>query len=279
MMNRYSKHVLYGVCLSAVLVFCADAALAQRKKAPSGIPGRILKTNRTSVQGYIRWKPASRIYEVTTQDRKVFTIPAREVVDVITKEPKELRAAKQQIQRGGNPARAIGALEAIGKKYRNMGWDVVANRWIAEARYKNGQKEEALKILRKVKASNRDAMREGGFAKLYCKVLIETGNTAELNSVLTQIVRSGDRSALPLAQILRGDLEMKAGNYKIALLDGYLRTVILFRDAKEERPEALYKAAKCFTELGEMSNAQRMKKMLMAEFPRHEYSKKLQSGT
>ena len=277
-MKRYSKYLLYGICLSAVLFFCAATAQAQRR--PSGIPGRIIKKGNASLQGYLRWKPASRVYEVSMKGGKVFQVSLRDVVQVITAEPKALRVAAAKIQNGSSITSAIASLEVIAKKYQMMGgWDVVANRWIAQGRYANGQKDEALKILRKVKSSNRDAMRDGGFAKLYCKVLLETGNTAELSSVLNQIIRSGDRGALPLAQILRGDIEMKAGNYKIALLDGYLRTVILFRDAKEERPEALYKAAKCFTELGEMSNAEKMKKMLMAEFPRSKYTEKLKSGT
>jgi TolA-binding protein len=71
---------------------------------------------------------------------------------------------------------------------------------------------------------------------------------------------------------------MKQGNYKDALLDGYLRTVVLFGDIKPTQPEALYKAAQCFDQLGQGPYAERMRKKLLADFPQDPYAQRVQSG-
>jgi len=82
-----------------------------------------------------------------------------------------------------------------------------------------------------------------------------------------------------MAQIKRGDIERKKENLKEALVDGYLRTIVLFKQVKEVQPEALYKAAKCFEELGEHSYAEKMRKTLLEKYPLDPYTGKIKAGT
>ena len=71
---------------------------------------------------------------------------------------------------------------------------------------------------------------------------------------------------------------MQRKQYKDALVEGYLRTIVLFQDVREVQPEALYQAARCFEELGESGNAEKMRKKLLADYPDSSYSKQLNAG-
>ena len=84
--------------------------------------------------------------------------------------------------------------------------------------------------------------------------------TAKAKKVIQEVIASGDRLTAAIAQIKRGDLDKKKGDMKIALVDGYLRTVILYADVKEVQPEALYNTVKCFEQLQQSSYADKFRK-------------------
>ena len=91
-------------------------------------------------------------------------------------------------------------------------------------------------------------------------------------------VEQGDRPTQAAAQVLRGAMDKQRKEYRTALVDGYLRAIVLFQDVREVQPEALAGAATCFEELGESANAEKMRKKLLAEFPDSSYSKLISSG-
>jgi tetratricopeptide (TPR) repeat protein len=158
-----------------------------------------------------------------------------------------------------------------------MGPDLKAARWLAEAYLKQGKAADAVRMCEKVIESNPDAV-SGELASVYWDALIGAEQFAKLKKALGDAVAKGNRQVAAVAQIKRGDLEKKQGRNKEALIDGYLRTVVLFQDVKEVQPEALFKAAKCFEELGQMSHADKMRKKLLAEFPADPYSQQLKTG-
>ena len=69
------------------------------------------------------------------------------------------------------------------------------------------------------------------------------------------------------------------GDLQTALIDGYLRTIVLFEQVKDVQPEALYKAVKCFEDLGQAAHADKMRKKLLAEYPQTAYAKWIQAGS
>ena len=78
--------------------------------------------------------------------------------------------------------------------------------------------------------------------------------------------------------IARGDLILAGGNTKEiiekALRDGYLRVVTLYRNERAAQPEALFKAAKCFEDLGQTQRADHFRSRLKDEFGSSEWAKK-----
>ena len=69
-------------------------------------------------------------------------------------------------------------------------------------------------------------------------------------------------------------MDMRQGEYEKALIGGYLRIVILFREVYSVQAEALYKAAQCFEKLGEHANAEKMLEKLVSEYPNSYYNNK-----
>ena len=103
---------------------------------------------------------------------------------------------------------------------------------------------------------------------------MKSGQTGKLEMMLTKTIETGSRNAAAVAQVKRADIARQNGNNIDALVNGYLRTVILYREVKEVQPEALYKAMLAFKEMGHNSRAQKMKKKLLAEYPQSRYSHK-----
>ena len=115
---------------------------------------------------------------------------------------------------------------------------------------------------------------------MYWEALVQTEQFTRLEKALTEVIeKSQDRELVAIAQIKRGDMEKKKGDPKKALVDGYLRTVVFFQAVKEVQPEALYKAMKCFEELGQQSYAEKMRNRLLAEYPESSYSQMVKSGS
>jgi hypothetical protein len=100
-----------------------------------------------------------------------------------------------------------------------------------------------------------------------------TKQSSELEKQLNAAISSGSKEACAVAYMIRGDMMKDKGDPKMALVDGYLRTVLLFENVKEIQPEALFKTAKCFEAMKQPAQADRWRKKLMAEYPQSSYIK------
>ena len=118
----------------------------------------------------------------------------------------------------------------------------------------------------------------GELVRVYWDVLLDTEKYSTLRNELKWGIEQGPRPVAAVAQMMRGEIDMRKEQYRDALVDGFLRTIILFGDVASVQPEALYKAARCFEELGESSYAGKMRKKLLADHPGSTYSKQLMSG-
>lgn len=231
----------------------------------------LTKHNGQRIRGATRWKGSQKVYVVMTKRQVVMQVPGRDVREAKpVRPPKGLQAAIKNV-RSGSPARAITPLKTIMRTYKMLYYDSVAAEWLAKAYYKNNQADEAIRAVDNLMSGG--GKMSGELMKFYCDALRKAKKYDKLQLMLTKMIETGSRSAAAVAQIKRGDIDMDKGDVNTALVDGYLRTIILFRDIKEAQPEALYKAMKAFKAKGQHSHAEKMRKKLLAEHPKSSYSR------
>jgi tetratricopeptide (TPR) repeat protein len=254
------------------------AAVLGAPRVQAQVEGTIIKkADKREVVGSIVWKSRQRVYEITAKNVTT-TLGLDEVARVkIKAPPPELAAAIQQV-RGGKPALAIPALKDIFDKYEMLEYDIVAGRSLADAYVKNGQPKDALAVCDKLARENPDIFSDPGLAGPYTEALLALDQVGKLKEVLSNIITKGSRESAAVALIRRGDLEKKRGNFKEALIDGYLRTIVLYEDVKGAQPEALYNASLCFDQLSQGPYAERMRRKLQQTYPQDPYAKKVAAG-
>lgn len=266
--------------ISQIRLFCAILLCCMPASALfAQITGNIIqKGTGQTLSGQIRYQPASRQYVVTAQGRSL-TVPLDQVARVEVPRPGNLDSALQAVAAGRYSA-AIPTLEQIRRDYLMLQWDVVATRALAEA-YLRGMNdaERAIRMCEEIIRDNPQAQFSGELANIYWEALLAAGREARLRSILTQAIQSGSRELAAIAQIKRGDIDRQNGDYRTALIDGYLRTVLLFRQISHVQPEALYRAAECFTELGMTTHAERMRQDLLQNFPQSSWAQRLRAGS
>jgi TolA-binding protein len=272
-MNTIHGRKLIGCMMSIMIValFCSKAALADVK-------GTITTKTGKKLPGLIHWQASAKVYTIGMGGTTEMTVPLDQVADINVEKPAALDGAISKVQ-GGQYAAAVSTLEQIARDYAMLQYDVIGTRWLAEAYLKMGDPSKAAAVCDKLLRDNPNAIVSGDLAYNFWEALLKTKQYSKLEQALTASIQKGPREVAAVAQLKRGDMEKEKGNIKEALLDGYLRTVCLFQAVKSVQPEALYKAAKCFEELNQIANAEKMRKRLLTEFPQDPYSEKLKAGT
>jgi len=244
------------------------------------VDGRIkIKGSDKAVSGKIRWSSAEKAYEVVRQDTGRSTrVPLRNVKRLSVSKPSGLEAAVKKVRNRSYEGPHIEELRRIVSVYQMLEHDMKAGAYLAEAQLATGNTRQAAATCRKVKENRSTLELSGEFVRVYWRTLLEEQNYAALQQEIKETIEKGSRPAAAVAQLMRGDMDMRKGMYENALVDGYLRTVILFNDVPAVQPEALYKASQCFDELGDAANAEKMRKKLLAAYPDSNYSKTIQTG-
>lgn len=237
-------------------------------------PARILMKNGGQTDGNVRYLAARRSFEIS-DGRVTRTVPASDVDRIIlARQPEGLQQAVAAVNRGDYQS-PINTLQKIVDSYTMLGPDIIASQALALAYLRTSRTKEALKLCEDLQKTNPDALKSGGFAKVYWDALLAEGRTSTLRTSLRTAIETGNRDVAAAAQVVRGDLEMQANNPRNALLDGYLRTILLFQDIAEIQPEALYKAIKAHEALNEVSYAERWRKRLLANYATSEFAAKI----
>jgi TolA-binding protein len=266
-----SAAVPYALALLFATLFGAASSLA-------GVQGTlIMKADGRRVSGELRWKGSQRAYTVTSKQVET-SVGIDQVEDVeIPAPPVGLDAAAKQVQEGRFGA-AIPVLKQIVSDYRMLKYDAVACTWLANAYTGNKQPKEAIAAIEDLTRDNPELLGDGGIAGAYLDALIADQQDAKTETVLGKIIELGSRDGAATALNKRGEMKMRRNSYKDALIDGYLRTIVLFEDVKQAQPEALYKASKCFDQLGQAPYAEKMRKKLMQEYPQSRQAELAKSG-
>lgn len=255
---------------------CALIALLIASQWSVAVQGTIVTTARARISGDIRWLGASRAYEVSKNNIGQ-QVALTQVARLIVPKPAGLDNAAKMVA-SGKYAPAVPALKSIIEKYQMLEWDIPASRWLAEAYLNLGKVSEAEDMCNVVFRQNPAAKTSGELAGVYWDVLLKAGKQAKLDMVLKDAIKDGGREVAAVAQVKRADMNKAKGKVKDALIDGYLRTAILFRDVKSIQPEALFKASQCLQQLGQASQAEKMRKRLAEQYPTSKYAAKLRAG-
>lgn len=240
-------------------------------------PARLtMKGTGGQTQGIVRYLASSRSFEIKTANGITQTVKASDVAKVeLAQQPAGLQKALNDVN-SGNYQAAIPVLKEIAGSYVMLGPDVIASQALALAYLRTNRTKEALKICEDLQKMNPSALNSGSFAKVYWEALLAENRTATLRTSLRTAIETGSREVAAAAQVVRGDLEMQANNPREALLDGYLRTILLFQDVAFIQPEALFKAIKAHEALNEVQYAERWRKRLLANYGTSEFAGRLQ---
>ncbi len=245
---------------SLIMMFAAASAIAA-VAAPAGISGSITTESGDTTKGQIRWSARDKAY-VITKGGVELQVKATDVAEIDIAKPAGWDQIVAQVEKGQGAA-AVAPLSKIVKEYAHLEWDRAAARYLTEAYLAAGNAEKALAAAKEVIDGEKSAAYKGELAPAYWDALLALNRTSTLEEVLGKAAASGDRYSSGMALVKRGDLIFKAGGEssdaaKKALTDGYLRAALLYTDAavaSKVRPEALYKAAKCFEKLGQSGRA------------------------
>jgi TolA-binding protein len=271
-MNKMNKRRANGRWLGCLL------ALAALGVVPTfaGVQGTIITKDGREIPGELRYRGTVKQYEITDKGA-MKSIPLDKVQEVRVTPPPQLAEAIGKVK-AKRAAEAIPALVKIMDDYQMMGLDVTAAAWLARAYLNSNQPKQAAEVVQKMMRENPQAAQSDDFVNVCADALSAAEKDAELSAMLGEIIKHGSRSAAAWAQIKRGDIEVKKGNFKDALIDGYLRTVVLYGDIKQAQPEAIFDAAQCFDHLGQGPYAEKMRKRLIEDYPQSSFIEKLKSG-
>jgi TolA-binding protein len=247
------------------IVFVGLAALASDIMAAAAVQGTLYTKDGGQKSGSIRWSARNKSYVITQSQANGSTmdmeVEAKNVDRLEITPPQGMAQAIKAVE-SGNGAGQVKFLEKVVEDYAHLQWDQTAGSYLAKAYLDANNAAKALDTCKKIIAVDKAAGYSGDLAPTYWQALIKNNQSSTLDQMLAKAASSGDRFASGSALIARGDSiiakdDTPAGAKK-ALVDGYLRVVLLYNDEEvgsRIRPEALYKAAQCFEKLGQTARA------------------------
>jgi hypothetical protein len=249
----------------------------------------VLVTDTKEYRGLLGWKSAKKAYTVkihtgpgTGPAEVELEVPFASVKSLAVVEPPDLRPAVQLVK-DNKPQAAIAVLDKVAQEYAMLQWDLPATRWLADAYLRDNKPEQAVRACERLIDKRPEAATSGELVPWYWQALLAAGRNNKLEDLVTVAAKSGVPAGQARANVLRGEILRKQTRTKNALLDGYLRTIVLFKEwrdptVREARAEALFKAAECFDDLGMIAPATRMRTLCMSEHADSEWARRLKAG-
>ena len=223
-----------------------------------------ISTEAETFAGDIKWRARDKKY-VVEKGKITKEFKLDDVTDLDIAKPDGYDKAVKAVN-DGQSASAIPTLSKIVSDYRMLKWDKPAGRYLALAHLASGNAQKAYEACQPIISEDKSAAYVGDLAAAYWQALLKLGKTEQLEGLLKKAASSGDRASSAAALVMRGDIIVAASNdkpeeLKNALRDGYLRVVLMYRDADcaRERGEACMKAAQCFDKLGQSSRAEKLR--------------------
>lgn len=181
----------------------------------------------------------------------VFSYPARDVEYVQPPRPADVNSS--------DPQKLVKVME----DYKRMWWDVVAFRKLFPIYVQNKQTDKALALFEDMQSTLGDDI-PPDMQKQYWLALRLSGKNDQLTKELAKAIAGDNRDAAAAAYLVQGDSFVARNDHKGALVDGYLRVIVLYEDVEDCRQEALEKTIRSLDALGD-ARAERFRKILKRE--------------
>jgi len=189
------------------------------------------------------------------------------------------------MEEGKNEAARGEFAKLVEKGHFGAPWALQGKLLLAQLSSREGKHAEALalcdEVLRAAEADTAAKKRSDllGEARLRrAEVLIAAGQHAKAREMFMQIAAETDERNVKIkarAYNAIGDCFLGENRTREALL-AYLRVRVLYFEAKDELPRALYGAARCFTALKEPERARELVTLLQKEYPNSLWTVKAQ---
>jgi len=207
--------------------------------------GKISQKIKTSAYKYA-WVPLQQAPEVSNMYR---AYKARKYTDVVV---------------AFNPAY---------KKYRHLGWECFSILMVAKALNNLGKTPAAISKLELIKGKPDNPTESKYYfqaKRLLAELYVKNANLDKAKNALKDLSQSKDDAIVAFANNIRGDIYLKEGKTKDAIIE-YAKTALLFEKTnKKERPEALRKIVQLLRQ--EKNNkAKNFEKILRQEYPGSKY--------
>lgn len=259
-MRMIRRHVVAVLCGLAVLC-CIGAT----ESFAQGFSYK-RKNQRPEEADRIRYRKSSDSYIITKRGQQQ-TVSRSEIEWVRAPQPADYTSIRTSLRSVSPSPDAIQKMERIVDDHEFLQWDREGNQELlrAYATLENWQKAEG---------KGKDLEQSGGVpaqvVQFYWQALRMNNKIALLRAQLSKAIEGGSRPMAAAALLVRGDLLRDEGNPREALLDGYFRVVILYKDVKNVQPEALYKTYEALKEQNDR-RADRFRRKLLEEYPSSEY--------
>ncbi len=259
MTKRFKR---YGRCLLVIATLSLVAEMAHADK--------LVTTGGQTFVGKLRWLGSRKTYQLT-KGQQVLTFAKDKVRSVSVDKPAGYDKAVAAV-RAGNGKAGIPTLEKIVKQCVMLDWDRKAGVWLCRAYSQGKNYSKVISSYKKITRGIEDQRRvPSELRSAYWEALRATNRLPELERDMAKVIKTGDRPSAAKALIARGDVSMDKGDPKKALVDGYLRTILMFRDIQKVQAEALYKAGKAFDKLQD-PRGEMFRKDLMERYSQTKYA-------
>lgn len=251
------------------------AACALQASSVFGVDTVYLANGQTLSAKSIVWRESTGEYRIETTDNLILPVPKAQVARLDIAKPPDFDKAQQMVA-GSQVDAAIPILTGLIEAYRMRVWDNKAREILANI-YLN-QKNDPKKAI----ALLEDCLRtpsegQADLRRAYWTALIKLERFSTLTKELDDIIATGPRDAVAVAQIVRGDM-FRAREKKEEAFKDYMRTALLFKDIKSAAPEALFKAAEML-DLMHDQRATLLRKELIQDYPDSKYAAEARGKT
>ena len=244
--------------------FRAAAGIALLLANPLSAANTLYKVDGSKIAAKsIRWNSTTREYLVQPMSGGDVTIPfaQKDVSRLEIDMPPEMSQAKQLIDANRN-TEAIAPLQATIANYGMLVWDTTAREWLARIYVQAREPVKAIQIVDELLAGSGGKSISPGLRQSYWTALVDSGQGVKAAKDIDDAIATGPRELLPVAQVMRGNLRLKAGK-KEAALDDYLRTILFFEKAPPAlRTEAITQAVAILEGMGDTARANELRQKM-----------------
>lgn len=220
----------------------------------------------------IKWFETRQEYQVEGADGSMIPVPLDEVDSLEIGKPAEYEQALKAVAAKQYEA-AIPLLEDIATRYRRLQWDAKAREVLANAYFAKNDYKKAVQVMRDLMQGTAKSQITDDQYVTYWNALMGAQMTAMLKKDIADAIAGDSKTLATLAMIKRGDVNKAEGKREDAVLD-YLRAALMFDEAQDLQPEALFKGAQLLDELRD-PRAEELRKRLVSKYPSSAYARRL----